>query len=89
MRVLLLADCCVTFNEVHLISVDYSSVLASNSKVVGDQYDWPFERGCHPGLPWAAERGSTPTPSPSRIILVLVLSMVVLSSSWFHVDAND
>jgi len=93
-RVLLLADCCVAFNEVDLISVDYSSVLASNSKVVGDQHDWPFERGCHPGLPWAAEHGPliiivTPTLSPSRVILVLVLSMVVVSSSWFHLDAND
>ena len=89
MRVLLLAHSCVALNEVDLISVDYSSVLASNSKVVGDQYDRPFVRGCHPGLPWAAEHGpSSSTLSPSRVILV-VRSMVSVSSSWFHLEAND
>ena len=78
----------MAFNEVHPVSVDNSVILASDSEVVGDEFDWPFERGCHPGLPWAAEHGpSSSTFSPSRVILVLVRSMVSVSS--FHLEAND
>lgn len=80
----------MAFNEVHPVSVDNSVILASDSEVVGDEFDWPFERGCHPGLPWAAEHGpSSSTLSSSRVILVVLRSMVSVSSSWFHLEAND
>ena len=56
-RVLRLDHRCMAFNEVDPVSVDNSVILAADSEVVGDEFDWPFERGCHPGLPWAAEHG--------------------------------
>jgi len=64
----------MAFNEVHPVSVDNSVILASDSEVVGDEFDWPFERGCHPGLPWAAELAAVASPATwSFVSRVLVL----------------
>jgi hypothetical protein len=59
----------MAFNEVHPVSVDNSVILASDSEVVGDEFDWPFERGCHPGLSWAAEHG--PILFLSRVLVLM------------------
>lgn len=48
----------VTLNEVDSVSVNDPVVAASDSEVVGDEFDWPFEWGCHPRLSWASEHWS-------------------------------
>ena len=72
----------MAFNEVHPVSVDNSVILASDSEVVGDEFDRPFERGCHPGLPWAGEHGPILF---LPLVLVLVRSLVVVSSVMHYV----
>jgi hypothetical protein len=59
----------MAFNEVDPVSVDNSVILTPDSEVVGDEFDWPFERGCHPGLPWAAEH--RPILFLSRVLVLM------------------
>ena len=57
LRVLRLDHRRLAVDEVDSVSVDDAVILAPDSEVVGDEFDRSFERGCHPGLPWAGEHG--------------------------------
>jgi hypothetical protein len=56
-------------------------VLALYSEVVGDKFNRPFGRGCHPGPSWATEPWFISSFSLKLIIVMLPLMVV---SSLIH-----
>ena len=68
----------LSFNKVNLVSVNDSTVLTFDSKVVGDKFDRSFGRGCHPGPSWATELWFI--SSIPLILIIIILSLMVLSS---------
>ena len=54
-----LVDRCMAFNKVNPVSVNNAMIAAPNPKVVGDEFNWSFERGCHPRLSRTVEHRST------------------------------
>ena len=48
LSILVIYHCSWAFDEVHPICVNDAVVLAAYSEVVGDEFNWAFERGCHP-----------------------------------------
>ena len=84
-RVLRLAYRCTAFDEVDSVCVNDSVIAAPDSEIVGDEFNRPFERGCHPGLPWAAEHGPITIILPVSGVRVLVPPMLLLVvSSVMH-----
>ena len=60
-------------------------IPAPDSEIVGDEFNRPLERGCHPGLPWAAEHGPITIILPVSGVGVLVPPMLLLVvSSVMH-----